>query len=94
MPGETYIEDAEFYCVVEEISEFDLEGIRLFQITPRMDDENRHVPLPAVIYGAASKFKNGYLPKPGDSIGGTLWVQGFLDDEAALTAPSRLQCSS
>jgi hypothetical protein len=92
VPGETYVEDAEFYCVVEKVSEFDLEGVRLFQITPRIDDENRHVPMPAIIYGAASKFKNGYLPKPGDSIGGTLWAQGFLHDEGALPAPSHSPC--
>jgi hypothetical protein len=83
VPGATYVEDAEFYCVVDRVSEFDLEGIRLFQIAPRVDDDNRHVPMPAVIYGTASKFKNGYVPKPGDSIGGLLWVQGFLHDEVA-----------
>jgi len=90
VPGESVMEDAEFYCVVDKVSEFDLEDIRIFQITPRFDDDCRHSPLPTVIYGAASKFKDGYLPKPGDSICGTLWVQGFLHDETALPTSSHL----
>ncbi|MGO8675934.1 MAG: hypothetical protein ACLQVX_08685 [Limisphaerales bacterium] len=88
VPGEKYIDDAEFYCVVDKVFEFDLEDIHIFQITPRFDDDCRHSPLPAVIYGAATKFKNGYLPKPGDSIAGMLWVQGFLHQEPALPTPS------
>ena len=93
VPGQTYIEDAEFYCVIDTVAAFDLEDIRIFQITPWFDDDSRHSPLPSVIYGAASTFKDGYLPKPGDSIGGTLWVQGFLHDEEAVPAPSRSRCS-
>ncbi len=88
VPGETVIEDAEFYCVVDKMSEFYLEDIRIFQITPRFDDDCRHSPLPTVIYGASSKFKDGYLPKPGDSICGTLWVQGFLRGEPASPGES------
>lgn len=76
--SEEYAEDAEFYCVVGKVEEFELEGIRTFQITPKLGDQE--VPLPGVIYGAASVFADGYVPKPGDSIGGGLWTQGFLDE--------------
>jgi hypothetical protein len=76
--SEEYAEDAEFYCVIKKVEEFDIEGIRIFQITPASGDEK--VPLPGVIYGAASMFKDGYVPKVGDSIGGGLWTQGFLDE--------------
>ena len=79
--SEEYAEDAEFYCVIGKVEEFDLEGIRMFQITPKSGD--RKVPLPGVIFGAASVFKDGYVPKPGDSIGGGLWTQGFLDEAKA-----------
>ena len=60
----------------------------LFQITPESGD--RKVPLPGVIFGAASMFKDGYIPKAGDSIGGGLWTQGFLDEaKAKKTAKGR-----
>lgn len=75
--SDEYPEDAEFYCVIGRVAEFDLEGIRIFQITPKSGDKK--VPLPGVIFGAASVFKDGYVPKAGDSIGGGLWTQGFLD---------------
>lgn len=78
--SEEYPEDAEFYCVIGKVVQFELEGIRIFQITPKSGD--RKVPLPGVIFGAASVFTNGYIPKPGDSIGGGLWTQGFLDQTA------------
>ncbi len=39
-----------------------------------------NVALPAVIFGEASKFESGYVPKVGDSIGGGLWMQGFLNE--------------
>jgi hypothetical protein len=71
-----YPDDAEFYCVIKAVKELRLEGIRIFQITPDLGD----VALPAVIFGEASKFENGYEPKVGDSIGGGLWMQGYLDD--------------
>ena len=76
--SEDYPEDAEFYCVIGKVVEFDLEGIRMFQITPKSGDKK--VPLPGMIFGAASMFKDGYIPKAGDSIGGGLWTQGFLDE--------------
>ena len=86
--SEEYAEDAEFYCVIGKVEEFDLEGIRMFQITPKSGD--RKVPLPGVIFGAASMFKDGYIPKAGDSIGGGLWTQGFLDEaKAKKTAKGR-----
>jgi len=79
-PSDQYPDDAEFYCVIEEVTEFDLDGIRVFQITPKLEDENLdEVPLPRVIFGVAGAFKDGYVPKAGDSIGGMLWVQGFLE---------------
>ena len=73
-----YPEDAEFCCVIGKVVEFELEGIRLFQITPKSGDPK--VPLPGVLFGAASVFKDGYVPKPGDSFGGGLWTQGFLQE--------------
>lgn len=73
-----YPEDAEFYCVVGKVTEFSLEGTRMVQIIPKSGD--RSVPLPGRIYAAASRFSHGYLPKPGDSIGGGLWTQGFLSE--------------
>ncbi len=80
-PSDKYPDDAEFYCVIGDVSEFDLEGIRIFQITPRFEDEeSQEVPLPGIIFGAAAVFQDGYVPKVGDSIGGSLWVQGFLDE--------------
>jgi len=72
-----YPEDAGIYCVIEKVVEFELEGIRIFQITPKSGDGD--VPLPGLIFGAASVFKDSYIPKPGDSIGGGLWTQGFLN---------------
>ena len=75
--SEEYPEDAECYCVIGKVSEFDLEGIRIFQITPKSGD--KQVPLPGLIFGAASAFKDGYAPQAGDSIGGGLWTQGFLE---------------
>ena len=78
---EAYPEDAEFYCVIGKVAEFDIGGIRVFQITPKFGDKT--VPLPGVIFGAASMFKDGYVPKPGDSIGGGLWTQGFLEEPKA-----------
>lgn len=78
-PADKYPDDAEFYCVIGEVSEFELEGIRIFKIIPQFADEDcKKIPLPGVIFGAATLFKNGYVPKIGDSIGGSLWVQGFL----------------
>jgi hypothetical protein len=74
--SEDYPEDAEFYCVVKAVTEFDLEGIHIFQITPEPGDDD--VPLPGAIFGAAPAFKNAYVPKAGDSLGGGLWVQGRL----------------
>ena len=83
VPNDKYTDDAEFYCVIDKISEFSLEGIRIFQMTPRLEDgEGGKAPLPGVIYGAATNFKNGYVPKAGDSIGGMMWVQGFLSESA------------
>ena len=73
-----YAEDAEFYCVIGSVVEFDLEGIRIFQITPESGEPN--IPLPGVIFGAVSAFKDGYLPRLGDSIGGRLWTQGYLKE--------------
>jgi len=81
-PSKNYPDDAEFYCVIGKVTEFDLEGIRIYQIIPRFEDEGQEqVPLPRIIYGVASAFQSGYLPKVGDSIGGMLWVQGFLDEK-------------
>jgi hypothetical protein len=79
LPGEKYEDDAEFYCIVDTVSEIDLEGIRVFQIAPRVDEENRHSPIPGVIYAAAAVFKNGYVPIPGDTISGFMWVRGYLE---------------
>jgi hypothetical protein len=80
-PSDKYPDDAEFYCVIGEVSEFELEGVRIFKIIPYFEGEDcKRVPLPGVIFGAASLFKNGYAPKVGDSIGGWLWVQGFLGE--------------
>jgi len=76
--SEKYPEDAEFYCVIGKVEEFDIEGIRMFKITPKSGDKT--VPLPGLIYGATSMFQDGYVPKAGDSIGGALWTQGFLDE--------------
>ena len=90
-PADKYPDDAEFYCVIGEVSEFALDGIRIFQITPKFEDEDcEKIPLPRVIFGAAAVFKDGYVPKVGDSIGGALWVQGFLDApiERTLDAPT------
>lgn len=74
--SDDYPDDAEFYCVIKAVKEFRLEGVRIFQITPELGDSA----LPAVIFGEASKFENGYEPRVGDSIGGGLWMQGYLDD--------------
>ena len=83
-PSDKYPDDAEFYCVIGEVSEFELEGIRIYKIIPALEDEDvRKIPLPGVIFGAAAVFKDGYVPKVGDSIGGMLWVQGFLDEPLA-----------
>lgn len=79
--SDEYPEDAEFYCVIEKVAEFQIEGVRIFQITPRAcADEDENVPLPQTIFGAESAFAAGYIPKVGDSIGGGLWTQGFLSD--------------
>ena len=75
--SEDYPEDAEFYCVIKAVKEFDLEGIHIYQITPD-PGEDADLPMPGVIFGAASAFENSYVPKVGDSIGGGLWVQGCL----------------
>jgi len=75
--SEDYPEDAEFYCIIKAVAEFDLEGIHIYQITPE-PGEDADVPMPGVIFGAASAFENGYIPKVGDSIGGGLWMQGCL----------------
>jgi len=86
-PADKYPDDAEFYCVIGGVSEFDLDGIRIFQITPKFEDEDcEKIPLPRVIFGAAAVFKDGYVPKAGDSIGGALWVQGFLDEPKKKTS--------
>jgi hypothetical protein len=79
--SEAYPEDAEFYCVIGKVAEFDFEGVRVFQITPKPGDKT--VPLPGLIFGAALMFKEGYVPKQGDSIGGGLWTQGFLEEPKA-----------
>lgn len=83
--SEEYPEDAEFYCVIDEVSDFDLEGIRIYRITPQTGDDAT-VPLPRVIFGAASSFAEGYVPRPGDSIGGALWTQGFLEQTEPRSA--------
>ncbi len=76
--------------MIGKVEEFELEGVRMFQITPKSGD--RKVPLPSVIFGAASVFKDGYVPKPGDSIGGGLWTQGFLDEvKVKQTAKGKLK---
>ena len=83
-PADKYPDDAEFYCVIGEVSEFELEGIRIFKIIPKFEDDDvRKIPLPGVIFGMAYLFKDGYVPKAGDSIGGLLWMQGFLSEQAA-----------
>lgn len=83
-PVDKFPDDAEFYCVIGEVSEFELEGMRIVKITPKFEDEDiRKTPLPGVIFGAAVLFRDGYVPKRGDSIGGLLWVQGFLSKQAA-----------
>ena len=83
-PTAKYPDDAEFYAVIGEVTEFDLEGIRIFQIIPKFEEPScEEVPLPRVIFGAAAVFQDGYVPKVGDSIGGMLWVQGFLDEPLA-----------
>jgi hypothetical protein len=74
--SEDYPEDAEFYCVIKAVSEFNLEGIHIYQITPEPGEAG--LPMPGTIFGAAAAFKDGYIPKVGDSIGGGLWLQGCL----------------
>ena len=71
-------DDAEFYCVIGRVKAFELNGISFFQITPKASKE-RSI-MPGAIFGAASAFKDGYQPQVGDSIGGGLWLQGFLNE--------------
>ena len=71
-------DDAEFNCVIGRVKQFELNGISIFQITPKPNGEK--IPMPGAIFGAASLFKDAYQPKVGDSIGGTLWLQGFLSE--------------
>lgn len=85
--SQDYPEDAEFYCVIDKVKEFDLEGIRIFEITPKTGEES--APLPGRIFAAAPVLKHGYIPKRGDSIGGGLWTQGFLDRPTRPKAPKK-----
>lgn len=77
--SDKYRDDAEFYCVIDAVEEIAIEDIRMFRITPRIDPNEEHIVIPGLIFASPSKFEGGYVPIPGDSIGGGLWLQGYLD---------------
>ncbi|MEQ2006202.1 MAG: hypothetical protein ABMA26_05340 [Limisphaerales bacterium] len=81
VPG--YPEDMRGRCRIQSVSTFHVESTLVYRITP-VPGEDQH-PMP-VIYAAEHVLSDGYQPKAGDSIGGGLWMQGFLHQPREWTS--------
>jgi len=80
-----YPEDMRARCRIQSVSTFHVEGTSVYQITP-VPGEDQH-PMP-VIYAAEHVLADGYQPRAGDSIGGGLWMQGYLHRRSDMSVPN------
>lgn len=75
LPYKYDYDDCFVQSFIEEVSEFNLEGQKIYQLKVAIDENDKNKKI--IIYAAEKIIEPNYIPKVGDNIYAYIWLQGY-----------------